>query len=42
MRKLSDGDTFGEIALLEDVKRTAQCVCSKETQFLILNKIDYM
>lgn len=35
------GDSFGEIALINDSKRTASVICSEDCYFLSLNKETY-
>lgn len=39
---LKTGESFGEIALLNFVPRTATCVCSQETHFVVLTAESYL
>ena len=41
VRKMGVGQSFGEIALREQCKRTATIVCSKNCHFLTLSKKAY-
>jgi len=36
---MKSGDSFGELALKSNVKRTATVICLRDTHFLIINKI---
>ena len=40
--RLSDGASFGELALLKNEGRAATVVCSKMTRFATLNRKDYV
>lgn len=39
---LKTGDSFGEIALLNLVPRTATCICSQDTHFVVLTAEMYL
>ena len=39
--RLSDGLSFGELALLYNAGRAATIICSKQTSFATLSKYDY-
>jgi CRP-like cAMP-binding protein len=39
--KMSDGDTFGEIALMTDCKRTADVIASGDVEVYVLDREDY-
>lgn len=39
--KMSDGDTFGEIAIMTDCKRTADVIASGEVEVYVLDREDY-
>lgn len=41
INELHKGDSFGEIALLNSVPRTASCVCKEETHFVVLTSEAY-
>ena len=35
------GDSFGELALLHDIKRTATIICKGDAEFLRVDKPDF-
>lgn len=38
VRELTAGDAFGEIALINNARRTASIICKEETTFAVLSK----
>jgi len=41
VRKLGPGDSFGEIALREHVRRTGTIFATENTDFMVLSKENY-
>ncbi|EAR84992.2 cyclic nucleotide-binding domain protein (macronuclear) [Tetrahymena thermophila SB210] len=41
VRELGAGDAFGEIALMNNARRTASIICKEETTFAVLSKQSY-
>ncbi|KAL4438362.1 hypothetical protein ABPG74_009785 [Tetrahymena malaccensis] len=41
VRELEAGDAFGEIALMNNARRTASIICKEETTFAVLSKQSY-
>ncbi|KAL4460804.1 hypothetical protein ABPG72_005652 [Tetrahymena utriculariae] len=41
VRQLEAGDAFGEIALMNNARRTASIICKEETTFAVLSKQSY-
>ena len=37
VNKLNKGDTFGELALICNIKRTSTVVCLKDSEFIVLD-----
>lgn len=38
---MSEGDSFGELALLHNIRRAATIICKEPSEFLIVDKDDF-
>ena len=38
---MSEGDAFGELALLHNIRRTATIICKQNSEFLRVDKPDF-
>lgn len=38
---MSEGDAFGELALLHNIRRTATIICKEDSEFLRVDKPDF-
>lgn len=38
---MSEGDAFGELALLHNIRRTATIICKENSEFLRVDKPDF-
>ena len=38
---MSEGDAFGEMALLHNIRRTATIICKENSEFLRVDKPDF-
>ena len=38
---MSEGDAFGELALLHNIRRTATIICKADSEFLRVDKPDF-
>jgi len=39
--EMSEGDAFGELALLHNIRRTATIICKENSEFLRVDKPDF-
>lgn len=39
--EMSEGDAFGELALLHNIRRTATIICKQDSEFLRVDKPDF-
>lgn len=41
MGEMEEGDAFGELALLQNTRRTATIICKQDSEFLRVDKPDF-